>query len=273
MRIGSVMYHRFTGEVVVVVEDDTLYGEYNLQPETMSRWLSIDPLAADFPEWSPYSFTFNNPIIFIDPDGRAPDNVIINGPDADRAVAELNAATGLDIVRNAETGMLQARGEANTPAERQLLTAINDPDNHVVLDATNATTYNDPKDGTPNIPLLPGGYIGSDVEMRDGVEHVTGQQKVNMDVATVISGVIGEMPGETVMHEINESYIGTQIDPGGTYGTGYERSHGRAAGLDAHPSNIEFNNVQRVVDGRRATVMQVRRVGERDWTDASTIFR
>lgn len=72
MRIGSVMYHRFTGEVVVVVTDDTLHGEYSLQPEVMSRWLSIDPLAADFPEWSPYVYTLNNPIIFIDPDGKSP---------------------------------------------------------------------------------------------------------------------------------------------------------------------------------------------------------
>lgn len=70
MRIGSVMYHRFTGEVVIVVEDDTLYGEYSLQPEAMSRWLSIDPLVAKYPNWSPYAYTFNNPVIYTDPDGK-----------------------------------------------------------------------------------------------------------------------------------------------------------------------------------------------------------
>jgi RHS repeat-associated protein len=70
MRIGSVMFHRFTGEVVTVVEDDTLYGEYSLQPEAVSRWLSPDPLGAKFPNWSPYNYAMNNPVLFIDPDGR-----------------------------------------------------------------------------------------------------------------------------------------------------------------------------------------------------------
>lgn len=34
--------------------------------------MSVDPLAKEFPSWSTYSHTLNNPITFIDPDGRAP---------------------------------------------------------------------------------------------------------------------------------------------------------------------------------------------------------
>ena len=70
--IGLVMYNTVTGEVVAFLTRDTMYAEYNLEPELVSRWLSPDPLGAKFPQWSPYNFTFNNPIIFVDPDGQEP---------------------------------------------------------------------------------------------------------------------------------------------------------------------------------------------------------
>jgi len=34
------------------------------------RWLSVDPLAAKAPHWTPYRYGFNNPIRYYDPDGR-----------------------------------------------------------------------------------------------------------------------------------------------------------------------------------------------------------
>jgi RHS repeat-associated protein len=47
------------------------YGARYYEPKT-SVWLSVDPKFAEFPEWSPYNYCFQNPINFIDPDGRTP---------------------------------------------------------------------------------------------------------------------------------------------------------------------------------------------------------
>ena len=39
----------------------------------------MDPHAERYPSWSPYSYTFNNPIIFTDPDGRDPILIVFTG--------------------------------------------------------------------------------------------------------------------------------------------------------------------------------------------------
>jgi RHS repeat-associated protein len=44
----------------------------------IGRFSSVDPLASKMPEWSPYSYGFNNPLRFIDLDGREPEDWIKN---------------------------------------------------------------------------------------------------------------------------------------------------------------------------------------------------
>gem|GEM_PF-3278131 len=42
----------------------------------LGRWLAVDPLQAKYPGWSPYNFVNNNPLVYIDPDGKDAEIVI-----------------------------------------------------------------------------------------------------------------------------------------------------------------------------------------------------
>lgn len=51
------------------------YGARYYDPKT-ALWLNTDPLAEKYPNVSPYTYTLNNPIKYIDPDGREPLHII-----------------------------------------------------------------------------------------------------------------------------------------------------------------------------------------------------
>jgi len=45
------------------------YGARNYEP-ALGRWMNIDPLAGKYQKWSPYTYCIDNPVYFIDLDGR-----------------------------------------------------------------------------------------------------------------------------------------------------------------------------------------------------------
>ncbi len=43
----------------------------------IGRWAGVDPLAEQYPAWSPFNYVLGNPVLLIDPDGRSVDNIIV----------------------------------------------------------------------------------------------------------------------------------------------------------------------------------------------------
>ncbi|RUT70276.1 hypothetical protein D0817_10680 [Flavobacterium cupreum] len=96
--IGSIRFHVDRKEIVGNATPDTINGMYSRPIGDMpSRWLSPDPLSEEFSSWSPYNMCFDNPMKYVDPDGRGP----------------------LDWIKNISTGGFEWRNEvtssSNTP--------------------------------------------------------------------------------------------------------------------------------------------------------------
>ncbi|MDX9790456.1 MAG: RHS repeat-associated core domain-containing protein [Candidatus Kapabacteria bacterium] len=49
------------------------YGARNYDP-ALGRFFVVDPLAEQFPDWSPYAYAFNSPVNWTDPTGMAPED-------------------------------------------------------------------------------------------------------------------------------------------------------------------------------------------------------
>ena len=66
---GYSSKYRFTGKEVDVETGLYYFGARYYDPR-ISLWYGVDPMTEKHPDYNPFAYTANNPIRFIDPDGR-----------------------------------------------------------------------------------------------------------------------------------------------------------------------------------------------------------
>ena len=78
--------YRFNGKEQDEATGFYYYGARYYAP-SLSRWLNVDPLAEKYQGFSSYNYTLNNPVMFVDPDGRSVDDIVFfnrNGEEVNR---------------------------------------------------------------------------------------------------------------------------------------------------------------------------------------------
>lgn len=109
-QIAGVIFNINTKEVIGFIEESNLPENFYLAPEAASRFISIDPLADEYSNITPYGYVANNPIKFIDPDGRQISSIFEQGAGKD----------GRDLLTITITGKILNASKNNVDLQKAL---------------------------------------------------------------------------------------------------------------------------------------------------------
>lgn len=271
VQVGSFMYNTRSKSIISIIENDTLpLSEATLKPEIISRWMSPDPLAEEFPEWSPYNFVMNNPLRFVDPLGLAPEDLILKFESEEaktQTQANLDAGLGkggASIDENGKVTLNVARDDLKTDEQKAFFDVINeavDPSkSDVIINIsanseetfignydTNSIDITDVNEFGNNELTNQNSILGHEIaeqtdKQRNDSGYNTAHYGSGFDAENKISGNM-RMPGGTPATIVGNTASGTPILKGTDTRRYYQTSSGQTKTLEVKVRN---NNVVRV---------------------------
>ncbi len=173
--------------------------------QAIGRFTTVDPLAEKYYSWSPYAYVMNNPLKYIDPDGKA---IIVSGALSKRALQELQSAAGSSITLTiADDGNICYTKNIEEKLLFNAAKIVEIIDNNSIF--IDLKTINGGLTSTNNL-FVGGAFMGNEVYSdRNGNKTVVASQEINPNVLGAADKHIGT-PGSLTMHELTEAYIGAQ---------------------------------------------------------------
>ena len=223
---------------------DPVYGRFSV----------IDPLCEKYPHLSPYAYCENDPVNFVDPDGRI---IMIHGDGTDGSLELLRQFGGkkVNFYYDKETGNLTYSINLNKKGKpyklnkqlRNLLSIIDDQSVTVnIIATTSPFVY----DGDEQLAFIGGAFGGNNIA-DDG--HITATQVINPTDLKEIGDYTSTDP---IIHEITEAYGGAQISRkngvgsprSGLPGSVYKKAHENAY----YKQNFEIKKLELDSSGKIA---------------------
>jgi hypothetical protein len=82
VQIGTVRFNTRTNKVIQLLEEDST--KTNYLSDRSSMWYSVDPLAEKYPNYSPYVYCYDSPVVYKDPYGKQGEWFFEMGPILER---------------------------------------------------------------------------------------------------------------------------------------------------------------------------------------------